>query len=74
MASGGRVLVVERLIADDPGDAVPVLLSDLNMLVFTGAQERTNTEYGHLLTAAGLVLGGIHPVAAPYGIIEGLAP
>jgi hypothetical protein len=44
MAAGGRVLIVERLIPDDPADALPVLLSDMNMLVFTGGQERTNGE------------------------------
>jgi hypothetical protein len=38
MAEDGRVLIVERLIPDDPAEAVPVLLSDLNMLVFTGGQ------------------------------------
>ena len=74
MGDGGRVLVVERLIADNPADAVPVLLSDLNMLVFTGGQERTNAEYGRLLADAGLVLRDIHAVAAPYGIIEGVVP
>ena len=36
MAKDGRVLIVERLIPDDPADALPVLLSDINMLVFTG--------------------------------------
>ena len=71
IAGHGRVLIVERLIADDPADALPVLLSDLNMLVFTGGQERTNTEYGHLLAAAGLSLANVQPVAAPYGVIEG---
>ena len=71
MAGHGRVLIVERLIPDDPADALPVLLSDLNMLVFTGGQERTNTEYGHLLAAAGLSLANVQPVAAPYGVIEG---
>jgi hypothetical protein len=74
MADGGRVLIIERLIADNPADAVPVLLSDLNMLVVTGGLERTNAEYGHLLTDAGLIVHGIHAVAAPYGIIEGIAP
>jgi hypothetical protein len=74
MADGGRVLVVERLIADDPADAVPVLLSDLNMLVFTGGLERTNAEYGRLLTDAGLALHEVHAVAPPYGIIEGVVP
>jgi SAM-dependent methyltransferase len=73
MARGGRVLIVERLIPDPPGDAVPALLSDLNMLVITGGQERTTAEYARLLARAGLKLGTVHPVAFPYGIIEGLS-
>jgi hypothetical protein len=72
MAEGGRVLIVERLIPDDPADAVPVLLSDLNMLVLTGGRERTNAEYGQLLAGAGLKLAKVQPVAPPYGVIEGL--
>ena len=72
MGSRGRVLIVERLIPDDPREAVPVLLSDLNMLLVTGGKERTNAEYAKLLAAAGLRLGRIQPVAAPYGVIEGL--
>ena len=44
------------------------------MMVFTGGLERTNAEYGELLTRAGLKRGRVQPVAAPYGIIEGLAP
>jgi len=74
MASDARVLIVERLIPDDPGDAVPVLLSDLTMLVVTGGRERTNAEYGHLLAEAGLNLAKVQPVAPPYGVIEGRAP
>ncbi len=73
MAPGGRVLIIERLIPDDPAAAVPVLVSDLNMLVLTGGLERTNAEYYALLTAAGFRSGAVLPVAAPYGIIEGLA-
>jgi hypothetical protein len=73
MPADGRVLIVERLIAADPAEAVPVLLSDINMLVFTGGRERTNPEYGKLLADADLTLGTIRPVATPYGIIEGLA-
>jgi hypothetical protein len=73
MPADGRVLIVERLIAPDPADALPVLLSDMNMLVFTGGRERTNPEYGKLLAEADLALGTIQPVASPYGIIEGLA-
>jgi SAM-dependent methyltransferase len=73
MAGAGRVLIVERLIPEDGGDPVPALLSDINMLVFTGGQERTNAEYRELLQAAGLKAGGVLPVAFPYGVIEGLA-
>ena len=72
MAKDGRVLVIERLIPDDPADAVPVLLSDLNMLVMSGGRERTNAEYGQLLAEAGMSLGRVRPVAPPYGVIEGL--
>jgi ubiquinone/menaquinone biosynthesis C-methylase UbiE len=72
MAKDGRVLVIERLIPDDPADAVPVLLSDLNMLVMSGGRERTNAEYGQLLAEAGLSLAKVQPVAPPYGVIEGL--
>lgn len=74
VAAGGRVLIVERLILDDPAEAVPVLLSDINMLVLTGGLERTNAEYASLLTRAGLVFGRVLPVAAPYGVIEGSKP
>jgi SAM-dependent methyltransferase len=71
MATGGRVLIVERLIPEDGGDPIVTLLSDINMLVITGGRERTNAEYGTLLEAAGLKLGKIEPVTFPYGVIEG---
>jgi hypothetical protein len=73
MARDGRVLIVERLIPDNPGDAVPTLLSDINMLINTGGRERTNAQYGSLLAAAGLKIGTVRQVAFPYGIIEGLS-
>jgi cyclopropane fatty-acyl-phospholipid synthase-like methyltransferase len=72
MGQKGRVLLVERLIPDELSEAAPALLSDINMLVFTGGQERTNAEYGKLLTAAGFSLGNVQPVAFPYGVIEGV--
>jgi SAM-dependent methyltransferase len=73
MVGAGRVLIVERLIPQDGGDPVPTLLSDINMLVFTGGQERTNAEYRTLLRAAALRPGRVLAVAFPYGVIEGLA-
>jgi hypothetical protein len=71
-AGNSRVLIIERLIPDDLAQAVPALLSDINMLVVTGGRERTNDEYCALLRAAGIRPGAIWPVTPPYGIIEGL--
>ena len=68
----GKVLIVERLIPENGDDPLPTLLSDINMLILTGGQERTNAEYGALLDAAGLTLGTTQRVAFPYGVIEGL--
>ena len=72
MAPGGRVLIIERLIPCDPAQALPALLSDINMLVVTGGMERTNAEYAALLAAAGLRLAQVTAVAPPYGVIEGV--
>jgi hypothetical protein len=71
MRDGGKVLIVERTIFDDPEQSIPTLLSDLNMLVLTGGQERTEEEYARLLAGAGLRLTRVLPVAYPYGVFEG---
>jgi SAM-dependent methyltransferase len=72
MAPGGHVLIVERLIPDNPADAIPALLSDLMMLIITGGQERTNAEYARLLAEADLNLANVQPVTPPYGVIDSL--
>ena len=68
----GKVLIVERLIPENGDDPLPALLSDINMLMLTGGQERTNAEYAKLLEAAGLTLGTVQRIASPYGVVEGL--
>jgi SAM-dependent methyltransferase len=70
LTPGGKVLVIERLIPDDPSAAAPTLLSDMTMLVFTGGKERTNAEYRLLFESAGLNLAAVRPVVFPYGVIE----
>ena len=45
MHADGKVLIVERMIFDDPEKSLPTLLSDLNMPVLTGGRERTEEEY-----------------------------
>jgi O-methyltransferase domain len=49
MHADGKVLIVERMIFDDPEKSLPTLLSDLNMPVLTGGRERTEEEYARLL-------------------------
>jgi spermidine synthase len=71
MHEDGRVLIIERMIFSDPEQSIPTLLSDLNMLVLTGGQERTGEEYARLFAGADLRLTGVLPVAYPYGIFEG---
>jgi O-methyltransferase domain len=73
MSGAGRVLIIERLIPQNDRDPLPTLLSDINMLVITGGQERTNAEYSLLLEAAALTPAAIHQVAFPYGVIEAVA-
>jgi hypothetical protein len=45
-------------------------LLDLNMLVMTGGQERTVTEYGALLAQAGFRLTRIIPTGTPFHVLE----
>jgi hypothetical protein len=67
----GKVLVVQRMIFSDPEKSIPTLVSDLNMLVLTGGQERTEEEYARLFAGADLRLTSVLPVAYPYGVFEG---
>ncbi|HEV2783427.1 MAG TPA: methyltransferase [Actinophytocola sp.] len=65
MADGGVVLVLERMLPDRLSPAnTGAVLSDLNMLVFTGGRERTEAQYRALYAAAGLELA---EVAGPFG-------
>ena len=73
MAPGGRVLVVDSVIA--PGnEASWGKLLDLNMLVLTGGKERTAKEFADLFARADLELKKIHPTACDLSIVEAVAP
>ena len=69
MNPGGRVLVCEALL---PGRNEPSLLNliDLEMLVMSGGQERTEQQYRKLFESAGLRLGAVHPAAVGLSILE----
>lgn len=63
------ILLVEELVP--PGNT-PAMVKwiDLTMLTITGGCERTEAEYGALLTAAGLELTRVIPTAQPASILE----
>jgi hypothetical protein len=72
MKPRSRLLLFETLITADNRPAYP-LLSDLNMLVLTGGQERSEAEYRALYRAAGFNLSRVVDTPSPTGmtIIEG---
>ncbi len=77
MTAGARVLLVERYVPTDPHEALPVLLSDLEMLVNVGGRERTTDEYASLLARGGFRLAqaislGPLPEAMGHHLIEGI--
>jgi hypothetical protein len=69
IAPDGKLLVVEMLIPDDNHPS-PAQLIDLNMLVMTGGQERTASEYSALLAQAGFRLTRIIPTGSPFQVLE----
>lgn len=72
MKPGGKVLLVERVILTGSTPQVLVLESDVNMLVATGGKERTDAEYGALLSAAGFEVTRLIPVLPPFCMIEAI--
>jgi hypothetical protein len=69
MPPDGTLLVIEMVLPDDH-HLSPAHLSDLNMLVMTGGQERTAREYGALLAQAGFRLTRLIPTGSPYDVVE----
>jgi hypothetical protein len=68
----GTLLVIEMTIPDDNHPS-PAQLLDLNMLVMTGGQERTQSEYGALLAQAGFHLTRVIPTGSPFHVLEAVA-
>jgi ribosomal protein S25 len=69
LAPGGRVLVVDRVIA--PGNAPDwSKWLDIQMLVGPGGQERTLAEFRALFASAGMKLVAVHPTQGPLSVLE----
>lgn len=72
MNPGGRVLLVESVIADGNTQDFGKLM-DIEMLVSPGGKERTAKEYEDLFQRAGLRLTRILPTKSLYSIIEAVS-
>jgi hypothetical protein len=70
--TGGRLLLVERVMPDRAAADPQTVMVDLNMMVMTGGQERTAAEFQSLLDAAGFALIRILPLRSGFSIIEGV--
>ena len=71
IGSGGRLLVLERLIAP-PNEQPDAKFSDLNMMVSPGGRERTREEFAALFAAAEFRLVAVAPTGTRLSVIEGL--
>jgi hypothetical protein len=71
MTPVGKVLIVEMVIPEPNVPSIGKLL-DLEMLLFLTGRERTEKEYGELLSRAGFELNRIVPTPSVYGVIEGV--
>jgi len=65
----GRLLLVETVIPP-PNEPHFAKLSDLEMLVLLGSQERTSSEYAELLRAAGFALTRVVPTREYISVVE----
>lgn len=72
--TGGRVLVVERMIRagapDGPDDLLP-LLFDLHMLVMTQGRERAEGEYAAMLGATGFAAAPAAALPLGFSVVAG---
>lgn len=72
MASDGRILVVDHVVA--PGNRFDWgKLLDINMMVMFGSHERTKEEFRQLFLRAGLRLKRIIRTGSPLSILEAVA-
>lgn len=68
MNPGGRVLIGEAVLSDEPSPAPWI---DLEMLVMTdGGRQRTRPEYERLLDRAGLRLTGVPAEGSAFSVLE----
>ena len=69
MNSAGRLLIAEMVLPEDDTPH-PGKMLDMAMLVWPGGQERTLTEYDHLLSKGGFHLTRVVPTDSAVNVVE----
>ncbi len=72
MKPGGKVLVAEVVLLPGRETSIQKFI-DLQLMILSPGQERTEGQYRALFEAAGFTLARIIPTASPYSILEGVA-
>ena len=70
MKPTSRLLIVEMVLPEGDGPH-PGKMIDLLMLVTTGGQERSESEYRQLLDSSGFQLTRVVPTKSAVSIVEG---
>ena len=70
--AGARLLIIETLVAEQPGPHFGKTL-DIIMLAVTGGKERTRTQYERLLDVAGFSATRVIPTPSQRSIVEAVA-
>jgi len=68
-AKKGRVILLEPLVAEGPAPDFGKFL-DIEMMLFPGGKERTESEYKALFAGAGFTLTRVVPTKSPLFVIE----
>jgi len=71
MRSSSRLLLIERVLPDNPRDDLSAYLQDLNMLHSLSGRERSETQFATLLTRSGFRLTRLVRTQGPFVVIEG---
>jgi hypothetical protein len=70
MSSSSRLLLIERVLPDQPGGDLSSYLQDLNMLHSLSGRERSEAEYRALLARSDLRMTKIVQTQSPFAVIE----
>jgi O-methyltransferase domain len=71
MKDSSRLLLIERVLPDNPRNDPFAYLQDLNMLHALNGRERCEAEFGGLLAHSGFRLSRIVRTPGPFAVIEG---